>query len=193
MRFLKVELSRLFRSKATWLAILASAAALAAGDALYQPAGTGTTAASVLANPLLAGALGGSFIFAALTLFEMNRVKKGGMEPIMNSILSPLTASVVKTASLLLTAVGSALFTALLCLPYTWTRLGQNFQMGEYLKFAAIFLLPALLMSILLTSAFYQIFRRVDLSFICFTAVMLAGLGPGTETHTCFIGLTYLV
>lgn len=178
MRFLKVELSRLFRSKATWLAILAAAAAPAAGDALYQPAGTGTTAASVLADPLLAGALGGSFIFAALTLFEMDRVKKGGMEPIMNSILSPLTASVVKTASLLLTAVASALCTALLCLPYTWTRLGQNFQLNEYLKFAAVFLLPALLMSILLTSAFYQIFRRVDLSFICFTAVMLAGLGP---------------
>ncbi|MDE7243517.1 MAG: hypothetical protein K2O18_06015 [Oscillospiraceae bacterium] len=186
MRFLKVELSRLLRSKVTWLAVLSSAAAPTAGYVLYQPAGTGTAAASALANPLLAGAAGGSFIFATLTLFEMNRVKKDRMEPIMNSILSPLTANAV-TISLLLTAAGTALFTALLCLPYTWANLGQNFQWNEYWKFAAIFLLPALLMSVLLASAFYLIFRRADLSFICFTAVMLAGLGPwNTDTYLLY-------
>ena len=76
-RDLRVEWMRLFRSKGTWLALLAASAAPLVGYGLYQPAGGGTTAALVLLNPMLAGALGGALAFAVLTLSEMNRVKKG--------------------------------------------------------------------------------------------------------------------
>ena len=51
---------RLFRSKGTWLALLAASAAPLVGYGLYQPAGGGTTAALVLLNPMLTGALGGA-------------------------------------------------------------------------------------------------------------------------------------
>lgn len=173
-----VELLRLLRSRVTWLALLAASLCPLAGYSLYQPAGTGTTAAIVLANPLLTGALGGAFIFAALTLFELDRVRKGRMEPITDSITSPMRSSVIKTVSLLLTAFLSCLLTCVLYLPYTWLRLAETFQIGEYCKFSAIFLLPILGTGVLLASAFYQIFRRVDLGFVCFAAIMLAGLGP---------------
>ena len=45
-RDLRVEWMRLFRSKGTWLALLAASAAPLVGYGLYQPAGGGTTAVS---------------------------------------------------------------------------------------------------------------------------------------------------
>ena len=117
-RDLRVEWMRLFRSKGTWLALLAASAAPLVGYGLYQPAGGGTTAALVLLNPMLAGALGGALAFAVLTLSEMNRVKKGRMGPLTDSVVSPLRMAVVRTAVLMLTAVVSSLVTSLLYLPY---------------------------------------------------------------------------
>lgn len=181
LSYLRVETARLLRNRLTWLVLAAAALCPLAGYSLYQPAGTWTTAAIVLANPLLAGALGGMFLLAVLTLFELNRVKKGGMEPLTDSILSPLKMIVVKTASLLLAALLSSLLTFLLYLPSTWLQLGTAFRLIEYCRFAAIFLLPSLVMGVLLAAAFYQLFRRVDLSFICFAALLLAGLSHWSQ------------
>ena len=141
-RDLRVEWMRLFRSKGTWLALLAASAAPLVGYGLYQPAGGGTTAALVLLNPMLAGALGGALAFAVLTLSEMNRVKKGRMGPLTDSVVSPLRMAVVRTVVLMLTAVVSSLVTSLLYLPYTWYRLGETFQGKEYVQVALLFLLP---------------------------------------------------
>lgn len=184
LAYLRVEWARLLRSRLTWLTFGAAALCPLAGCTFYQPAGAGTTAALVLADPLLAGALGGMFLWAALTLLELDRVKKERMEPITDSILSPLRQSAVKTVSLLMTAILSGLLTSLLYLPYSALRLGTTFQLGEYGRFAAVFLLPALMMSVLLAAGSYQLFRRIDLSFVCFAALLLASLGPwGRETY----------
>lgn len=178
LSFVRVETARLLRARTTWLFLGAASLCPLAGYSLYQPAGEGTTAALVLANPLLAGALGGMFLFGVLTLFELDRVRKGGMEAIANSIVSPLGSSAAKTAALLLTAGLSALLTFLLYLPYTWFRLGAAFSFGEYSKFAGVFLLPALGMGVLASAAFYLLFRRADLSLVCLGALLLAGVGP---------------
>ena len=153
-RDLRVEWMRLFRSKGTWLALLAASAAPLVGYGLYQPAGGGTTAALVLLNPMLAGALGGALAFAVLTLSEMNRVKKGRMGPLTDSVVSPLRMAVVRTVVLMLTAVVSSLVTSLLYLPYTWYRLGETFQGKEYVQVALLFLLPFLEMTVLAAAAF---------------------------------------
>ncbi|MFQ9410571.1 MAG: hypothetical protein ACLR1T_05395 [Evtepia gabavorous] len=141
-RDLRVEWMRLFRSKGTWLALLAASAAPLVGYGLYQPAGGGTTAALVLLNPMLAGALGGALAFAALTLSEMNRVKKGRMGPLTDSVVSPLRMAVVRTAVLMLTAVVSSLVTSLLYLPYTWYRLGRPFRERNMSKSPCCFCFP---------------------------------------------------
>lgn len=185
--YLRVEFARMLHSRFVWLVLLAAALCPLAGYTIYQPAGTGTTATIVLANPMLSGALGGAFLFAALTLYELNRVKKGQMEPITDSITSPMLLGVVRTVSLLLVALLSSVLTFAVHLPYTWFRLGEAFQIHEYIKFSAIFLLPMLLMAVLLSSALYQILRRVDLGFFCFTATMLAGLSPwNTDTYLLY-------
>ena len=170
-RDLRVEWMRLFRSKGTWLALLAASAAPLVGYGLYQPAGGGTTAALVLLNPMLAGALGGALAFAVLTLSEMNRVKKGRMGPLTDSVVSPLRMAVVRTVVLMLTAVVSSLVTSLLYLPYTWYRLGETFQGKEYVQVALLFLLPFLEMTVLAAAAFYQIFQRVDVCVLLLLAL----------------------
>ena len=185
--YLRVEWLRLLRSPVTWLTLLAASLTPLIGYGIWQPAGTVTTAAVVLANPLLAGALGGSFLFSALTVYELNRVKKYHMEAITDSIVPPLTAAAVKAICLLLAAILWAAAVAALYLPYTIYSLGSSFQPGEYLRFSAIFLLPMPVMAILMTAAFWQLFRRADLSFIAFTAVMLIGLGPwNTDTYLLY-------
>lgn len=176
--YLRVESIRLLRSRITIFFFLGTALCPLIGYSIYQPAGTGTTAALVVANPLLAGALGGAFLFASLTLLELNRAKKECMEHITDSIISPMLFYAVKTVSLLFAALLSAVFTSVLYIPYAWIRLGETFQLSEYFKFAAIFLFPMFVMAVLLTAALYQFFRRVDLGFIGFTAVMLIGIGP---------------
>ena len=180
-RDLRVEWMRLFRSKGTWLALLAASAAPLVGYGLYQPAGGGTTAALVLLNPMLAGALGGALAFAVLTLSEMNRVKKGRMGPLTDSVVSPLRMAVVRTAVLMLTAVVSSLVTSLLYLPYTWYRLGETFQGKEYVQVTLLFLLPFLEMTVLAAAAFYQIFQRVDVCVLLLLALLLVGLGPWSQ------------
>ena len=180
-RDLRVEWMRLFRSKGTWLALLAASAAPLVGYGLYQPAGGGTTAALVLLNPMLAGALGGALAFAVLTLSEMNRVKKGRMGPLTDSVVSPLRMAVVRTVVLMLTAVVSSLVTSLLYLPYTWYRLGETFQGKEYVQVALLFLLPFLEMTVLAAAAFYQIFQRVDVCVLLLLALLLVGLGPWSQ------------
>ena len=141
-RDLRVEWMRLFRSKGTWLALLAASAARMAGPVK-------TWLDPERGKYGLAGALGGALAFAVLTLSEMNRVKKGRMGPLTDSVVSPLRMAVVRTAVLMLTAVVSSLVTSLLYLPYTWYRLGETFQGKEYVQVALLFLLPFLEMTVL--------------------------------------------
>lgn len=175
---LRVETARLLRAGTSRIVLAAASLCPLAGYTLYHPAGTGTTAAQVLANPLMTGALGGMFLFAALALLELNRVRKGRMEAITYSVISPMVMSAAQTAALLIAAALCALLISVLYLPYTWLRLGEGFSLGEYSRFAAIFLLPALMMGVVTASALYQTLRRAELSFLCFAALMLAGLGP---------------
>lgn len=175
--YFRVEIRRLLRSAATQMAFAAAAVSPLLGFYFYQPAGTGTTAAKVIANPSLAGALGGAAIFAALALYELNRVKKYQMETLTDSIVSPVTMAVVRLWALLSSAFIAFFIIYLLYLPLSRMLLGEAFKLAEYTKAYLIFLLPSLLLGTILASAFYQIFYRVDLSFVLFSVTVLASLG----------------
>lgn len=178
LSYLRVELGRLFRSKAIWLILGLTALSPLAGLFLYTPAATTTTAGAVLANPALAGGLAGAFLFAALTLYELNRVRKHQMEPLTDSIVSPVLQGTVKLLALLVTALFTALLAAAVQLPYTLYRLGETFSAWEYCRAYGLFLTPPLWMGVLLAAGFYQIFRRIDLSFICFTVLAFVSMSP---------------
>lgn len=173
---IRVELFRIFQSPVTLLVMVLTILCPLAGYSLYQPVDVSTTAAVVLANPTLAGGLGGAFLFAVLTLYELNRVKKNEMEPLTDSILSPVIMHVSKTIALFAVALVTAALTLAVYLPYTIYRLGAVFFLDEYLNAFGIFMFSTLFMGILAAGAFYQVFRRVDLSFVCFTVLALFSL-----------------
>ncbi|MFD1178195.1 M1 family aminopeptidase [Paenibacillus puldeungensis] len=176
LSYLRVEQGRLFRSKTTLLILALTLLCPLAGYSLYQPAGTTTTAAVALANPVLASGLGGAVLFALLTLFELDRMKRNQTEVLTDSIVSPLVLGAVKLVALLMAALSVTLLTAIVYLPYTFYRMNMVFDFVEYSKSVVILMLPSLWLSILASSAFYQIFRRVDLSFILLAALVYFSL-----------------
>lgn len=183
---LKTDFSRLLCAKTTWGILALTSLCPVAGYQFYFPAGEGTTAAKVLANPFLTGALLGSFLFAALTLYELNRPAKSEIRAICRAVISERKEAAVKTVSLLLLAAASSASTALLYLPYTMFCLKESFSLYEYTAMAGIFLLPTLLFAVLIASSLYFIFDRTDLSFLGFAALTLFGLGEWNKDSYLF-------
>lgn len=89
-----LEFRRLLRSPLTWLIMGLTILSPVMGLFLYQPAET-TTLGTYLANPSLAAGIFSSLLFAFLTIWEWDRIKRGQMEPLLYSIISPLTASYI--------------------------------------------------------------------------------------------------
>lgn len=188
---LKTDLLRLLRSKTTWCILMLTAACPLIGYRFFFPAGEGTTAAKVLANPFLSGALFGSFLFAAFSVYELNRPAKNGVRAICRAVISEKKEATVKTVSLLLLAVISSAITSLLYLPYTMFCLKESFSFYEYISMAGIFLLPTLLFAVLTASSLYFIFDRADLSFLGFTAFTLLGLGDWNRDSYLFYWIDF--
>lgn len=170
---LYVELKRLLLSKVTWLVVMCTICMPLLGYQFYTPVTIITSFSSKLANPVLAGGLGGAFCFAVYTLYEYDRIKKYQCEVLMDSIASPIILSCAKCISLLLLAVLSWLCCICFYLPITMIELGNAFVLREFLSAYTLMMLPSLWMGTLASAALYQLFKRVDLSFISFTALAL--------------------
>ena len=85
-----LEFRRLLHSPLTWLIMGLTVLSPVMGLFLYQPT-EATTLGTYLANPSLAAGIFSSLLFAFLTVWEWNRVKRGQMEALLYSIVSPLT------------------------------------------------------------------------------------------------------
>ncbi|WP_432401563.1 hypothetical protein [Wukongibacter sp. M2B1] len=181
--YMKVETGRIFRSKFTWLVMVLMLICPLVGYSVHQTAVAVTTASLVLANPVLAGGLGGGILFALLVLYELDRVYKYHTDALTESIASPLLLGGAKLISLLAVAFVTTVAAATLYLPYTVYRMGVVFNPTEYLECFFILMLPSLWLSILAASAFYQIVRRVDLSFVLFAVFTFLSLSRWMESE----------
>ncbi|WP_243108651.1 M1 family aminopeptidase [Clostridium rectalis] len=135
-----------------------------------------TLCGQFIGNPTIAGAVGGGILFAILTLLEFHRVHKYETEGLTNSIVSPLVLNVVRLFTLGILATVTVFITSLLYYPYTVIKMGNVFDRYTYLNSFFLLILPSILLSILVASAFYQIFYRVDLSMGAFILIMLPNL-----------------
>ena len=172
-RLFALELGRLLRTRTTWLAALLTVLSPLAGLFLYRPAAS-TTLSACLANPALAGGVAGGILFALLTLYEWDRVRRGRMEVLIDAVLSPLTAALLRLLAML-TAAALALGAAMLAwLPYTLAAAGAVFDGMTYVLCYLLFMGLALPLSILIAASAYQFTRRFDLSAVLFAAA--AGL-----------------
>lgn len=140
---------------------------------LYQPT-EATTLGTYLANPSLAAGIFSSLLFAFLTVWEWNRVKRGQMEALLYSIVSPLTVSCIRLLSLIGTAGLAWSITVVVWMPFTMMASGSVFDSLTYFLCYFLFMGMAIPIAILLSSCAYQFTRRLDLSIVILAA--LAGL-----------------
>jgi len=176
--YLRVELNRIFHSKTTWLIIILTICTPLAGYFFYQPATIETKASTWIANPTLTGAIGGSVLFALLTLFELDRVYKNDTAALTDTIASPLVMHVCRVLSVMATAVACAMMAILIYLPVTAMKMGGYFLPYDYFACWLILMLPALIFGVLAAAVFYQVFRRVDVGFVAFLAFALLSFSP---------------
>ena len=176
----RVELGRLFRSRLTWAALCITIAAPALGLTLYSPL-SGSLNCTYLANPALAGALGGALIFALLTVMELDRVHRSRTDVLTDSIISPLAAEASRTLALLTAAAAAVIAAVFLWLPVTAALTGAIFRPSLCAAVYLLVVLPALWFAVLFTSAAYQLVRRLDITLVAFTGFFLLSLTAWSE------------
>ena len=174
IRLFSLELGRLLRSRLTWIVILLTAVSPAAGLILYQPAYSDTMLSLYLANPALAGGVGGGILFALLTIFELDRTGRSRVDMLMDAAVSPHTMAWVRLLALLAGAVLATVLTIAVWFPISLGLIGSVFTGTDYVLSYLLFLGLALPLSILAAASAYQITRRADLSLVLFAA--FAGL-----------------
>ena len=176
LTYLKVETGRIFRTRFTWCILLLTVLTPLTGYFLYKPSNTLMRSAAYIANPALAGAFGGAFLFAILALYEFDMVHRNRTAVITDSIVSPVLLNVVRMTSLIIAAIVCGIFLTILYLPYTVIVLGSVFRLSLYLKCFWFVTVPAYIIAVLAVTGIYQIVRRVDVSFLVFFIFACANL-----------------
>ena len=174
LRLFFLELGRLLRGRLTWLVLLLTVVSPAAGLVLYKPADATTMLSMYLANPALAGGAAGGILFALLTVFELDRARRGRTEVLTDAVVSPHAMALVRLLALLTAAGLATVLTMLVWFPVSRWLIGAVFTGTDYVLAYLLFLGLALLLAILAAGAAYQFTRRTDLSLVLFAA--FAGL-----------------
>ena len=131
LRQFRLELARLLQNRLTWLAILLTALAPIAGLTVYRPLyhDNATMQGMYLANPALAGGVLGAVLFAILTVWSMDRLRRDGMETLTHAAVSPMTAALTRLGALLCVSILAQAVATLIWLPYTIFKLGTIFDL----------------------------------------------------------------
>lgn len=181
--YLRVELKRIFNLKSVYLVMILTMLCPMAGYKIYKTAMLQTKSGDLIANPTMAGAIGGGILFALLTLVEFDRGRKYKTGVLINSIVSPLVINIVRLMSIGVAAIISVSITAVLYFPYTFIKMGNIFDPYTYWNSFFLLMLPSILLSILVISALYQIFNNTSISMIAFIALVLVGFSKWFEDN----------
>lgn len=173
-RLFSLELGRLLRSRLTWLIVLLTVLSPAAGLILYRPATASTMLSQYLANPAIAGGVGGGVLFGLLTVFELDRVGRCRAEALVDAAVSPHRMALVRLLALLTGAALTLGLTMLVWLPVSRAMIGAVFGGVDYILAYLLLMGLALPLGVLAAGAAYQFTRRADLSLVLFAA--FAGL-----------------
>ncbi|WP_125140323.1 M1 family aminopeptidase [Clostridium transplantifaecale] len=169
---LRVELHRLLRNRLTWLAAALTALAPLAGYSFYRHTFGDSMSALYLANPMLAGGMAGTVLFALLMLCSLDQPMRNGTSALVETMLSPMAMNAVRLLAVMTCGILTALSAGLLYLPYTAWKLNIVFSFSGYWLSVILFLLSGLIMGAVLAAAAIQITGRLDVSILA----VLAGL-----------------
>ena len=190
-----LELGRLLRSRIVLVILALTLLAPRAGLTVYRPLLSTSTSGYVttmlgtyLANPALAAGVVGGALFALLTLLELDRVHRSRTDQLLDAILSPLTAALIRLWALLCLSLMVLMAMLLVWLPYTRHAAGAVFDGETYVLAYLIFFFPALPLSVLAAAAAYQFTRRFDLSAVLYLAFAALSLSVwSTHWQLCWL------
>ena len=163
----RVEISRIFRTRLTWLFVIISAISPLFGFTLFKINAAETAGTQMIINPLFTGAIGSAILFALFTLLELDRVNKFNVAALTNVIISPITLHVAKMLVVFCVALFTGLLTIIAYFPYTMVKMESFADPLLYVSSYSLFMIPAMCFAGFFAAIFHQIFRRADISF-CF-------------------------
>lgn len=170
IKLFPLELGRLLKSRLTWLVILLTVIAPAAGLVLYQRATASTMLSVYLANPAIAGGVAGGILFGLLTVYELDRGSRSRVNVLTDTTVSPLVMALVHLWALMAVSLLTLGLTMLVWLPVSAGMIGSVFDGSNYLLAYILLMGLALPLAILAAAAAYQFTGRADLSLVLFAA-----------------------
>ena len=164
------EVWRLLGERLTLLFI----ALTAAGAIWFSLNGTGRTASDAfIVIAAKNSAFLGAFLFTLLSLVQFHRDFKNNTDIIILTSTDPLHHQVRRTLALICVAAATTLLISLFALPYGLAKTGVFFQPATFFTAWFLIFLGALVFSVLLTSGFYMLTRRVEAAFLIMAALIL--------------------
>lgn len=173
--FYRVELKRLLLSRTVFIAAVLSTLSPPLGNLIFESSSRVMSARYIL-TPVLTGTTAGAIVWAVVMIMETDRLQRSGVHILTDAIAPPALLSAARTLALMTIAAFVTLFTALVYLPCTATKISYLFSPGFYFANFVIFMLPTWWVSILFADAFYQITRRVELSVLLYIALVGASV-----------------
>ncbi|MCL2007344.1 MAG: hypothetical protein FWG77_04590, partial [Treponema sp.] len=174
-QLLRVEISRIFRARLTWLFVVLSAISPVLGLTFFKMNEVETAGTQLIINPLLTGAIGSAILFALFTLLELDRVNKYRVSVLTDTIVSPVTLHIAKMTAVLFIVLFSGLITIIAYFPYTMIQMASFADPILYVSSYALFIIPAGLFTCLFAVIFHQVFRRADISLcLCLACMFLS-------------------
>lgn len=173
LSYLRVEINRIFKSKITWLFIALTVSTPLFGFTIFKMNAVETASSQMIINPILAGTIGASVLFALFTLFELDKVNKYKTSMLTDAISSPMALHVARMGAIFATSLVTGFLTVLAYFPYTMISMQSFFDPKLYLYSYMIFMIPGMWIGSLLGAIFYQLSRRTDISFVLVAASVL--------------------
>lgn len=118
--------------------------------------------------PSLCNGFTGAILFAILTIHQLDYHSRYHTNMITDAVISPVTLALARLLALLGSAFLVQFVTFLLWIPFTIWKVGDVFDLTNYILTYFVFSLTITLISILFSSFVYQFTGRMDLSLILF-------------------------
>lgn len=173
LSYLRIEINRIFRSKVTWLYIVLTVATPLFGFTIFKMNNVQTASSQMMINPILTGIIGSSVLFALFTLFELDKVNKFKTSMLTDAIAPTMALHVSRMCAIFAVSIVTGLLTVLVYYPYTRISMQSFFDLKLYVSAYLVFMIPGMWIGSLFAAIFYQISRRVDISFVLFAACVL--------------------
>lgn len=188
--FLTCEIKRILKSKVTQIILFMGVLSAGAGilflphteesvRALIFGIGSSTALSQAVLYPVKAGTVFSVFAFTVLTLFELDKTVRFRVNNIIEPVSGPIKRNVCKIAGLV--SAGGILTAAMIFVitPCFIIKMGGITGYGIFLCCSVLILFGAVIITVLMTSGFYLVFRSVNITCILMLLMILFSFSAG--------------